>query len=92
MRIAQYGRDTLVEGLPELLKVLKDVAAIHPFIQGKPAGQGLLSLLLLTHPNLLVAVGAFSVAIELDLKRRENDKKITLLFTEMRDMMAALVE
>ncbi|KAI0762326.1 hypothetical protein C8Q74DRAFT_143012 [Fomes fomentarius] len=72
MRIAQYGRDTLVEGLPELLKVLKDVAAIHPFIQ--------------------VAVGAFSVAIELDLKRRENDKKITLLFTEMRDMMAALVE
>lgn len=52
MRIAQYGRDTLVEGLPELLKVLKDVAAIHPFIQGKPAGQGLLSVLLLKHSNI----------------------------------------
>ena len=41
---------------------------------------------------LLVAVGAFKVAIELDLKRRENDKKIALLFLEMRDMMYALVE
>ena len=39
-----------------------------------------------------VAVGAFKVAIELDLKRRENDKKIALLFLEMRDMMSALVE
>lgn len=37
-------------------------------------------------------MGAFRVAIELDLKRRENDKKINLLFTEMRDMMTALVE
>ena len=40
----------------------------------------------------LVAVGAFKVAIELDLKRRENDKKINILLTEMRDMMSALVE
>ncbi|KAI0757703.1 hypothetical protein C8Q80DRAFT_1091665 [Daedaleopsis nitida] len=70
MRIAQYG--TNVEGLPELLKVLQDVAQIHPFIA--------------------LAVGAFKVAIELDLKRRENDKKIGLLFLEMRDMMTALVE
>ena len=39
-----------------------------------------------------MAVGAFKVAVELDLKRRENDKKIALLFLEMRDMMSALVE
>ena len=39
-----------------------------------------------------VAVGAFRVAVELDLKRRDNDKKIPLLFVEMRDMMAVLVQ
>ncbi|KAI8969692.1 hypothetical protein BD414DRAFT_518441 [Trametes punicea] len=44
------------------------------------------------HPFIGLAVSAFQVAIELDLKRRENDKKINLLFMEMRDMMTALVE
>ena len=34
-----------------------------------------------------VAVGAFKVAIELEVKRRDNDKKIDLLFLEMRNMM-----
>ncbi|KAI0668784.1 hypothetical protein C8Q78DRAFT_1081152 [Trametes maxima] len=71
-KIAQYGMNALVDGLPELLKVLENVASVHPFIA--------------------LAVGAFRVAIELDLKRRENDKKINLLFLEMRDMMTALVE
>ena len=37
-------------------------------------------------------MGAFKVAIELDIKRRENDKKIGMLFLEMRDMMSALRE
>ncbi|RPD56321.1 hypothetical protein L226DRAFT_469232 [Lentinus tigrinus ALCF2SS1-7] len=62
----------LVDGIPALLKVLDDVAQIHPFIK--------------------VAIGAFRVAVELDLKRRDNDKKIPLLFAEMRDMMAVLVQ
>ena len=45
------------------------------------------------NPHLLtVAVGAFRVAVELDLKRRDNDKKISLLFVEMRDMMAVLIQ
>ncbi|RDX51421.1 hypothetical protein OH76DRAFT_1481353 [Lentinus brumalis] len=60
----------LVDGIPALLKVLDDVAQIHPFIK--------------------IAVGAFRVAIELDLKRKDNDKKVPLLFVEMRDMMAVL--
>ncbi|KAL1937671.1 hypothetical protein VTO73DRAFT_12946 [Trametes versicolor] len=72
VKIAQYSTNVLFEGLPELVKVLQEVAAVHPFIA--------------------LAVGAFRVAIELDLKRRENDKKINLLFMEMRDMMTALVE
>ncbi|KAI0770883.1 hypothetical protein BD413DRAFT_613421 [Trametes elegans] len=72
VKVVQYGSNALVEGLPELLKVLKDIAAVHPFIQ--------------------LAVGAFEVAIELDMKRRENDKRINLLLLEMRDMMTALVD
>ncbi|KAI1785559.1 hypothetical protein LXA43DRAFT_1115141, partial [Ganoderma leucocontextum] len=72
MSFLQSGSNSIVDGLPELLKVLQDAAAIHPFIA--------------------LAVGAFKVAIELDLKRRENDKKIGILFLEMRDMMSALVD
>ena len=39
-----------------------------------------------------VVVGAFRVAVELDMKRKDNDKKIPLLIAEMRDMMAVLVQ
>ncbi|RPD59328.1 hypothetical protein L226DRAFT_314748 [Lentinus tigrinus ALCF2SS1-7] len=62
----------IVDNIPPLLKVLDDVAQVHPFIK--------------------VAVGAFRVAVELDLKRKDNDKKISILFAEMRDMMAVLVQ
>ncbi|KAH9858589.1 hypothetical protein C2E23DRAFT_717063, partial [Lenzites betulinus] len=44
------------------------------------------------HPFIEVAVGAFKVVVELDLKRRDNDKKISVLFLEMKDMMAVLLE
>ncbi|KAI0665675.1 hypothetical protein C8Q78DRAFT_1063523 [Trametes maxima] len=44
------------------------------------------------HPFLAVAVGAFKVVIELEVKRRDNDKKVNLLFLEMRNMMAALLQ
>ncbi|PIL33865.1 hypothetical protein GSI_03571 [Ganoderma sinense ZZ0214-1] len=43
------------------------------------------------HPFIGVAVGAFRVVVELDVKRRDNDKKIGVLFVEMRDMMEALL-
>ena len=44
------------------------------------------------HPFDEVAVGAFKVVVELDLKRRDNEKKITLLFVEMKDMMEVLIQ
>ncbi|KAI0757704.1 hypothetical protein C8Q80DRAFT_1216217 [Daedaleopsis nitida] len=71
-KIVRQTITALVDGLPALLRVLDDVAQIHPFIK--------------------VAVGAFRTAVELDLKRKDNDKKIPLLFVEMRDMMAVLVQ
>ena len=42
--------------------------------------------------EFVVAVGAFRVVVELDMKRRDNDKKIGVLFVEMRDMMEALLQ
>ena len=39
-----------------------------------------------------VAVSAFKIVIELELKRRDNDKKVKLLFLEMKNMMSALLQ
>ncbi|TFK89010.1 hypothetical protein K466DRAFT_598154 [Polyporus arcularius HHB13444] len=44
------------------------------------------------HPFIGIAVSAFRVVVELDAKRRDNDKKIELLFDEMKDMMEALLQ
>ncbi|KAH9894903.1 hypothetical protein C8Q73DRAFT_644952 [Cubamyces lactineus] len=44
------------------------------------------------HPFIGIAVGAFRVVVELDMKRRDNDKKIASLFLEMKDMMEALLQ
>ena len=88
-RVAQYGTSALAEGLPALLKVLQTVATIHPFLQ-RTLTTHLRSTQVTHLPT--VAVGTFMVAVELDLKRRENDKKINLLFDQMRDMMSVLAE
>lgn len=39
-----------------------------------------------------VALSSFKVVVELELKHRENNKKIGILLMEMRDMMEALTE
>ncbi|KAM5542915.1 hypothetical protein V8D89_003299 [Ganoderma adspersum] len=44
------------------------------------------------HPFIAIAVGAFKVVIELEIKRRDNDKKVNLLFLEMRNMMSVLLQ
>ncbi|RDX49227.1 hypothetical protein OH76DRAFT_540073 [Lentinus brumalis] len=43
-------------------------------------------------PEPQVAVGALKVVIELELKRRDNDKKVNFVFLEMENMMSALLE
>ena len=80
--------NTVVDSLPAVLKVLDEVAELHPFIAG--------SLFLLCNELFLhyskppAAVFAFRAAIELDLKRRENNEKISFLIDEMKEMMTAL--
>ena len=40
---------------------------------------------------IVVAVLAFKTVYTLELKRRENEKKIIALYVEMKDMMGALL-
>ncbi|KAI9064549.1 hypothetical protein FKP32DRAFT_1649070, partial [Trametes sanguinea] len=44
------------------------------------------------HPVLAVAIGAFKVVVEIKVKVHDNDKKVDLLFLEMHNMMAALLQ
>ncbi|KAI9067549.1 hypothetical protein FKP32DRAFT_1539650, partial [Trametes sanguinea] len=44
------------------------------------------------HPFAAVAVIAFKAVYELETKRRENDKKVMVLYDEMGDMMGALLQ
>ena len=41
--------------------------------------------------EIVVAVLAFKTVYTLELKRRENEKKIIALYVEMKDMMGALL-
>ncbi|CCM04671.1 uncharacterized protein FIBRA_06857 [Fibroporia radiculosa] len=44
------------------------------------------------HPFIQVAVLAFKAVYTLEMKRRDNDQKVIVLFVEMRDMIAVLLQ
>ncbi|PVF93623.1 hypothetical protein CPB86DRAFT_684334, partial [Serendipita vermifera] len=44
------------------------------------------------HPFVKVATGVFSVIVTMELKRRENDKKVAALVDTMREMMQVLAK
>lgn len=94
MKTIREDVNMLADSLPGLVKALEEVAKLHPFISG--AHSSYLSLynrtfwLRLTFP-CAVAVSAFRVVVELEMKGRDNDKKIGVLFVEMRKMMEALL-
>ncbi|KAI0767749.1 hypothetical protein C8Q74DRAFT_1318273 [Fomes fomentarius] len=86
------GYSTPVKTLYEsgTMKVVRD--GIKSFADSLPDLLKALDEIAKLHPFISIAVGAFRVAVELDLKRRDNDKKIAVLFVEMRDMMEALLQ
>ncbi|KAI0766998.1 hypothetical protein C8Q74DRAFT_1369868 [Fomes fomentarius] len=73
------GVDLLIDGVNSLLDSL-------------PALVKALDEISKIHPYVAVAVGAFKIVIELEVKRRDNDKKVKLLFLEMKNMMSALLQ
>ncbi|KAH9858598.1 hypothetical protein C2E23DRAFT_716767 [Lenzites betulinus] len=74
----------------DAMKTVRD--SIKTFVESLPAVLKALDEVAAIHPFLQVAVGAFRVVVELDKKRRDNEKKITLIFAEMKDMMEVLVQ
>ncbi|OJT06673.1 hypothetical protein TRAPUB_2476 [Trametes pubescens] len=65
---------------------------VNAITESLPVLVCLLDALAKVHPFLEVAVGAFKVVVELEGKRHDNDKKVKLLFFEMHNMMATLLQ
>ncbi|KAI0759985.1 hypothetical protein BD413DRAFT_266792 [Trametes elegans] len=65
---------------------------VNSLVESLPPLMRALDAVAQVHPFVAIAVGAFKVVIELEVKRRDNDKKINLLFLEMRNMMAVLTQ
>jgi len=72
-----------------LTRLLDDVSSLHPFISGKQSYQGAVIFLRLI-PRDLVAVIPFKIALSLEVERRENDRKVEVLFLQMNGMMENL--
>jgi ABC-type uncharacterized transport system permease subunit len=75
----EKGVNTFMEAVPALMKVLDEVAKVHPFISGMCE-----SVLGACAPidDLLVAVLAFKAVYTLEVKRRSNDKRVIALYAE----------
>ncbi|KAI0644515.1 hypothetical protein C8Q79DRAFT_777424 [Trametes meyenii] len=65
---------------------------VTALVEGLPGVLKALDEVANIHPFIKIAVGAFRVVVELDAKRRDNEKKITVIFVEMKDMMVALLQ
>ncbi|KAI0767714.1 hypothetical protein C8Q74DRAFT_1203793 [Fomes fomentarius] len=74
----------------ESMKFVRD--GVNALVDSLPGLVKALDEVAKLHPFIAVAVGAFRVVVELDIKRRDNDKKIAVLFVEMKDMMEALLQ
>ncbi|VDC07696.1 unnamed protein product [Peniophora sp. CBMAI 1063] len=68
---------------------LKD--KIGSFMKGMPIFMDALDEVGKIHPIVQGVVIVFKAAYTLEVKRRDNDKKITALFSEMKDVMAVLL-
>ncbi|KAF9220899.1 hypothetical protein BS17DRAFT_820097 [Gyrodon lividus] len=71
LKAAEDSIRTFGESSKVIMKILDEVAKVHPFVG--------------------VAVLAFKAVVTLELKRRDNDKKVIALKVEMKDMMSILL-
>ncbi|KAJ7248435.1 hypothetical protein C8J57DRAFT_1358239 [Mycena rebaudengoi] len=65
---------------------------VNTFMEGSQVLMRALSEVAKLHPFIGVAVMTFQAVWALEVKRRENDKKIIALHVEMKDMMAVLLQ
>ncbi|KAI0265555.1 hypothetical protein BC834DRAFT_987866 [Gloeopeniophorella convolvens] len=65
---------------------------IEHFFEGMPVLMNALDAVAGLHPFVGVVVMAFKAVYTLELKRRDNEKKIIALYVEMKDMMGVLLQ
>ncbi|KAI0828260.1 hypothetical protein BC628DRAFT_1337903 [Trametes gibbosa] len=65
-------------------------AGVDRFSDSIPILRKALSDLSKIHPIVTVAVLAFEAVIELEITRRENDRRVTVLFVEMKQVMSVI--
>ncbi|KAH8987639.1 hypothetical protein EDB92DRAFT_1948471 [Lactarius akahatsu] len=73
----------------DLGKAVKE--GIDHFFEGMPIFMSALDAVADLHPFIGVIVVAFKTVYTLELKRRDNEKKIIALYVEMKDMMGVLL-
>ena len=71
--------NAFMDTVPPLIKVLDEVAKVHPFISGMG---NLTRERALSLNTLSVAVLAFKAVYTLEVKRRSNDKRVIALYAE----------
>ncbi|KAH9045946.1 hypothetical protein EDB84DRAFT_1633013 [Lactarius hengduanensis] len=76
-------------GQTDLGKAVKE--GIDHFFEGMPIFMNALDAVADLHPFIGVIVMAFKTVYTLELKRRDNEKKIIALYVEMKDMMGVLL-
>lgn len=84
------GAGNLVDGVLPLVSALQAVAKIHPWLEGVTAVWVRCGHDLADRDICAVVVSAFQVVVELNMRRRSNDRKIAVLIGSMRDMMEGL--
>jgi hypothetical protein len=75
--VVEKGINTFMEEVPVLMKILDEVAKVHPFISG--TGDSILNTRVLID-GLLVTVLAFKAVYAFEATRRSNDKKVIALY------------
>jgi predicted secreted protein len=93
MQLVEGGFDSFVSSSHVLVSALDELSKAHPFVRGEAAPLYLPNEapLYLQRKSHTVAFLAFKAVIELDIKRRENDKRILALRYQMQDMMRELM-
>ncbi|KAF8181171.1 hypothetical protein K438DRAFT_1679952 [Mycena galopus ATCC 62051] len=97
-KVSDFQNNTLYKGVMAVKDadpgelVSKSVAAIAKFSENSAVIMKGLDAVKTLHPFVGIVVLAFQAAIQLELTRRENDKKVLALKTEMMNMMEILLD
>ncbi|KAH9064500.1 hypothetical protein EDB87DRAFT_1680408 [Lactarius vividus] len=76
-------------GQTELVEAIE--GRIDHFFEGMPIFMNALDVVADLHPFIGVVVMAFKTVYTLEVKRRDNERKIIALYVEMKDMMGVLL-